>query len=120
MNSVITDLVDKDRLRSLIDGVIIDYKQNGRFRVNRKAFVDQTIFELERDLIFGHSWLYAAHVSELSKPLSFVTRTLAGRIVFLASDDARHITGTDLRVDAGAVSRYWAWQPEKPSEGSPK
>jgi NAD(P)-dependent dehydrogenase (short-subunit alcohol dehydrogenase family) len=32
-------------------------------------------------------------------------------IVFLASDDAQMITGTDLRVDAGAVARYWAWQP---------
>ncbi|MGE0828076.1 MAG: SDR family NAD(P)-dependent oxidoreductase [Hyphomonadaceae bacterium] len=29
--------------------------------------------------------------------------------VFLASDDAAMITGTDLRVDAGAVARYWAW-----------
>jgi NAD(P)-dependent dehydrogenase (short-subunit alcohol dehydrogenase family) len=31
--------------------------------------------------------------------------------VFLASDDAAMITGTDLRVDAGAVARYWAWDP---------
>ena len=31
--------------------------------------------------------------------------------VFLASDDARMITGIDLRVDAGAVARYWAWDP---------
>ncbi|HTO55009.1 MAG TPA: SDR family oxidoreductase [Myxococcota bacterium] len=31
--------------------------------------------------------------------------------VYLASDDARMITGTDLRVDAGAVARYWAWNP---------
>lgn len=31
--------------------------------------------------------------------------------VFLASDDAAMITGTDLRVDAGAVSKYWAWDP---------
>ncbi|HJQ59575.1 MAG TPA: SDR family oxidoreductase [Vineibacter sp.] len=31
--------------------------------------------------------------------------------VFLASDDAAMITGTDLRVDAGAVARYWAWNP---------
>ena len=35
----------------------------------------------------------------------------ARAVVFLASDDARFITGTDLRVDAGAVGRYWAWDP---------
>jgi NAD(P)-dependent dehydrogenase (short-subunit alcohol dehydrogenase family) len=36
--------------------------------------------------------------------------------VFLASDDAGMITGTDLRVDAGAIARYWAWSPsDKPS-----
>ena len=31
--------------------------------------------------------------------------------VFLASDDAEMITGFDLRVDAGAVSKYWIWSP---------
>ena len=31
--------------------------------------------------------------------------------VFLASDDAEMITGFDLRVDAGAVARYWIWSP---------
>ena len=30
---------------------------------------------------------------------------------FLASSDSSMITGTDLRVDAGAVARYWAWEP---------
>ena len=34
--------------------------------------------------------------------------------VFLASDDAGMITGTDLRVDAGALARYWAWDPTQP------
>jgi len=34
-------------------------------------------------------------------------------VVFLASDDARSVTGIDLRVDAGAVARYWAWDPSK-------
>jgi NAD(P)-dependent dehydrogenase (short-subunit alcohol dehydrogenase family) len=33
--------------------------------------------------------------------------------VFLASDDAAMITGTDLRVDAGAIARYWAWDPSR-------
>jgi NAD(P)-dependent dehydrogenase (short-subunit alcohol dehydrogenase family) len=31
--------------------------------------------------------------------------------VFLASDDSAMITGTDLRVDAGAIAQYWAWDP---------
>jgi len=35
--------------------------------------------------------------------------------VFLASDEAAMITGTDLRVDAGAVARYWAWSPSERS-----
>jgi NAD(P)-dependent dehydrogenase (short-subunit alcohol dehydrogenase family) len=32
-------------------------------------------------------------------------------IAFLASDDASMITGIDLRVDAGAIAQYWAWDP---------
>ena len=30
---------------------------------------------------------------------------------FLASDEADMITGTDLRVDAGAIAKYWIWDP---------
>ena len=32
--------------------------------------------------------------------------------VFLASDDAEMITGLDLRVDAGAIAKYWPWIPQ--------
>lgn len=38
-------------------------------------------------------------------------RDYAQAAVFLASDDARMITGTDLRVDAGAIAKYWPWIP---------
>jgi NAD(P)-dependent dehydrogenase (short-subunit alcohol dehydrogenase family) len=33
--------------------------------------------------------------------------------VFLASDDAEMITGFDLRVDAGAIAKYWPWIPQR-------
>jgi NAD(P)-dependent dehydrogenase (short-subunit alcohol dehydrogenase family) len=39
-------------------------------------------------------------------------RHYAAAAVFLASDDADMITGVDLRVDAGAVAKYWPWIPQ--------
>jgi NAD(P)-dependent dehydrogenase (short-subunit alcohol dehydrogenase family) len=41
-------------------------------------------------------------------------RHYARAAVFLASEDAEMITGEDLRVDAGAVARYWRWDPSAP------
>jgi NAD(P)-dependent dehydrogenase (short-subunit alcohol dehydrogenase family) len=38
-------------------------------------------------------------------------RHYARAAVFLASDDAEMITGADLRVDAGAIAKYWPWVP---------
>jgi NAD(P)-dependent dehydrogenase (short-subunit alcohol dehydrogenase family) len=38
-------------------------------------------------------------------------RHYARAVVFLASDDAEMITGIDLRVDAGAIAKYWPWIP---------
>jgi NAD(P)-dependent dehydrogenase (short-subunit alcohol dehydrogenase family) len=38
-------------------------------------------------------------------------RHYARAAVFLASDDAEMITGIDLRVDAGAIAKYWPWMP---------
>jgi len=39
-------------------------------------------------------------------------RHYADAAVFLASDAAEMITGVDLRVDAGAVAKYWPWIPQ--------
>jgi NAD(P)-dependent dehydrogenase (short-subunit alcohol dehydrogenase family) len=40
-------------------------------------------------------------------------RHYARAAVFLASDDAEMITGFDLRVDAGAIAKYWPWVPHR-------
>ena len=38
-------------------------------------------------------------------------RHYAKAAAFLASDEAEMITGLDLRVDAGAIAKYWPWVP---------
>jgi len=53
--------------------------------------------------------------------MEFVKRVPGGKLpvpsdygkaaVFLCSDDARMVNGFDLRVDTGAVAKYWGWDP---------
>ncbi|MGE3301905.1 MAG: SRPBCC family protein [Hyphomonadaceae bacterium] len=67
--------------------LILDERETGIFRVNRRAFVDQEILRLERERIFDKSWLFAGHTSEFPNPGDFVTRTVAGRPLILATGD---------------------------------
>ncbi len=79
---------------------------------------------LDRAARWGRAVPHAERIVEMFEP--FRRRTpmqklpspqhYARAAVFLASDDAEMITGTDLRVDAGTVSRYWAWDPSEPRE----
>src|SRR5438128_10289652 len=46
------------------------------------------------------------HAGRLPSP-----RHYARAAVFLASDDAEMVTGFDLRVDGGAIAKYWPWIP---------
>ena len=54
----------------------------------------------------GEHFLRGVPTGKLPRPSHY-----ARAAAFLASDDAEMITGMDLRVDAGAVARYWAWTP---------
>jgi len=66
--------------------LIIDDRVNGIFRVNRRAFTDPAIFEIEKREVFDRSWLYAGHISEIAKPGDFVTRRVGGRPLILVCD----------------------------------
>jgi NAD(P)-dependent dehydrogenase (short-subunit alcohol dehydrogenase family) len=36
---------------------------------------------------------------------------IANAVVFLLSDEASFVTAQDIRLDGGALARYWPWQP---------
>lgn len=64
--------------------LVIDDRKNGLFRVNRRAFTDPEVLELEKRKVFDQCWIYAGFESEISKPGDFVCRRVAGRPVILA------------------------------------
>lgn len=70
----------------LPDHIVEDGRHHGVFRVNRRAFVDPDILQIERDLIFDQCWLYIGHSSELPKPNDFVTRRVGGRELIFNRD----------------------------------
>lgn len=72
----------------IADDLIIDDRINGVFRVNRRAFTEPAVLEVERREVFDRSWLYAGHASEIAEPGDFLTRRVGGRPIILVRDAA--------------------------------
>ena len=54
--------------------------------MSRRNFVDQEIYEAEKERVFDRSWLYLGHSSELPKPGDFISRSVAGRSILFTRD----------------------------------
>lgn len=67
----------------MLDNLVIDDREAGLFRVNRAAFTETDILELERQRVFDQSWIYAGHASEVPQAGDFRARQVAGRPVIL-------------------------------------
>jgi phenylpropionate dioxygenase-like ring-hydroxylating dioxygenase large terminal subunit len=52
--------------------------------VHRDLYVSRDIFDQEMRWLFGHSWVYIGHESEIPHPNDFVTRTVGRRPVILS------------------------------------
>src|SRR6266852_4320832 len=70
------------------EDLIVDDRERGVFRVNRRAFTDPEILEYERREVFDRSWLHAGHESEIANPGDFATRNVGGRPIILVRDGA--------------------------------
>ena len=66
--------------------LVVDDRENGLFRVNRKAFLDEEVLQMERDKIFNRCWLFLGHASELPNPNDFVTRNVGGKELIFNRD----------------------------------
>jgi len=60
-------------------------------RVHRSLYTDPAIFAEEMIKIFGGTWVYLGHESEISKPNDFVARNLGLRPIILTRDGSGKI-----------------------------
>ncbi len=66
---------------------IVDDQTAGLFRVNRRAFTDPECLEEERERVFGRSWIYVGHESEVPHAGDYIARSVAGRPMILVRGD---------------------------------
>jgi phenylpropionate dioxygenase-like ring-hydroxylating dioxygenase large terminal subunit len=57
-----------------------------RDRVHRALYTDPAIFDLEMIRIFGGTWVFLGHESEIAKPNDFITRKMGRRPLILTRD----------------------------------
>ena len=93
------------------------------FRVNGLVYTDRDVFDLEMDRIFGASWVYVAHDSEIPNPGDFRTAYIGRRPVIVSRGDdgginvllnrCRHRGSVVCRDERGTAKefrcRYHGW-----------
>ncbi|MFV2009987.1 MULTISPECIES: aromatic ring-hydroxylating oxygenase subunit alpha [unclassified Micromonospora] len=73
-------------------GALIDEDWEAmRFRVHRSAYRDPGVFRDEIAKIWGHTWLYLGHETEIPNAGDFKTRTLGGRPLIFCRDSAGEV-----------------------------
>lgn len=74
--------------RDFIDGCLDFRPEDEVYRVRRSMFTEPELFDLEMELIFEKTWIYACHESEISQPNDFITLN-AGRQPLIVTRDTQ-------------------------------
>jgi NAD(P)-dependent dehydrogenase (short-subunit alcohol dehydrogenase family) len=110
----------KSGLLNFTRAAAMDLARHG-IRVNS---LTPTATDAEEGIARGSAWGRPRPERGTGGPLEFRKMLPLGRLpsprhyaraaVFLASDDSEMMTGFDLRVDGGAIAKYWPWIPHAP------
>lgn len=66
-----------------LEGLIDERPEKGLFRIHRRMFTDEAIFELEMKYIFEANWVYVAHESQLPKAHDYLTTYIGRQAVII-------------------------------------
>ena len=59
-------------------------------RIHRKVYVDEEIFRIEMEKIWGYAWIYIGHDSQIPEPGDFITTDLGlDPVIMVRGDDAK-------------------------------
>ena len=72
---------------------LIDDKENGIYRADRKVFTDPEIYELEMKYIFEKNWMYLCHESQIKEKGDFFTTHMGRQPVIITRDKNGEIHG---------------------------
>ena len=78
-------------LRDRIDSYLVNDPESGRYQIDREAFTNPAIFELEMKHIFERNWVFLGHESQIAKPNDFMTTHLGRQPVLLTRDRSGEI-----------------------------
>jgi len=72
---------------------LMDDKENGIYRADRKVFTDPELYELEMKYIFEKNWMYLCHESQIKDPGDFFTTYMGRQPVIITRDRSGEIHG---------------------------
>ncbi len=80
-------------LQSNFAGLIDDRPEDSVFRVHRRIYTDQDVFDAEMERIFEQSWTYVCHESQIPKPGDYYAAKLGREPVLINRRDDGSVGG---------------------------
>ena len=79
-------IADLQALRNRLQSWLVKDPTLGIYQIDRAAFTDAEIYEIELKYFFERNWVFLAHESQVAKPHDFIT-TKIGRVPVLITRD---------------------------------
>ena len=76
----------RTRLAEILADAVIEDREAGVFRANRRIFTDEEIFELEMKYLFEGNWIYLAHESQTPNPGDYFATYMGRQPVIITRD----------------------------------
>jgi choline monooxygenase len=94
-----------DSLKEIIDGYHPEAPLAEASTIPASWYTDQRVFELEKKMVFGRSWQFAARIDQLREPGDYVTTEIAGEpiVIVRGRDNASRGFFNVCRHHAAAV-----------------